>query len=202
MGKSVEGIGRTRISGRGTLEVCAAFAAGCCGDIVSTCAFEARGSVGMTDFREGLAVMRTVGRNTIAVSILCLGILAASAMAQGELRFCLRSEPKTFDPLKVEDDASVAIRYLTGGVLLRMNRQTQALEPELAESWKVSKDGKQITFKLRSGISFSAPDRATWRPSSFRPARFPLRFQRPWPDSTGSSIRSRFFPHTPPRRKW
>jgi peptide/nickel transport system substrate-binding protein len=87
--------------------------------------------------------------------MVCLGILAGSAAAQGELRFCLRSEPKTFDPLKVEDDASVAIRYLTGGVLLRMNRQTQALEPELAQSWKVSKDGKQITFKLRSGVSFS-----------------------------------------------
>ena len=109
----------------------------------------------MTDFREGLAVMRTVARNTIAVSILCLGILAASAMGQGELRFCLRSEPKTFDPLKVEDDASVAIRYLTGGVLVRLNRQTQVLEPELAQSWKVSKDGKQITLKLRSGVSFS-----------------------------------------------
>src|SRR5436305_10646566 len=86
---------------------------------------------------------------------LCLGLLTPSAFAQGELRFCLRSEPKTFDPLQVEDDASVAIRYLTGGTLVRMNRQSQVLEPELAQSWKVSKDGKQITFKLRSGISFS-----------------------------------------------
>jgi peptide/nickel transport system substrate-binding protein len=59
--------------------------------------------------------------------LFCLAILAGSAFAQGELRFCLRSEPKTFDPLKVEDDASVAIRYLTGGTLVRMNRQTQAL---------------------------------------------------------------------------
>ena len=89
--------------------------------------------------------------------IFCFTFAAIIAAAQSgsELRFCLRSEPKTFDPLKVEDDASVAIRYLTGGVLVRMNRQTQALEPELAQSWKVSKDGKQITFKLRSGISFS-----------------------------------------------
>src|SRR5580692_4243809 len=85
----------------------------------------------------------------------CLGVFTGSASAQGELRFCLRSEPKTFDPLKVEDDASAAVRYLTGGVLLRVNRQTQALEPELAQSWKVSKDGRQITFQLRSGISFS-----------------------------------------------
>lgn len=101
------------------------------------------------------AVMRTMGRRVIAVLIVSLWLLAASAMAQGELRFCLHSEPKTFDPLKVEDDASVAIRYLTGGVLVRMNRQTLALEPELAQSWKVSKDSKEITFKLRSGVSFS-----------------------------------------------
>jgi peptide/nickel transport system substrate-binding protein len=99
--------------------------------------------------------MTIIGKKLIAVPIVCLGLLASSAWAQGELRFCLRSEPKTFDPLKVEDDASVTIRYLTGGVLMRMNRRTQVLEPELAESWKVSKDGKQITFKLRSGISFS-----------------------------------------------
>jgi peptide/nickel transport system substrate-binding protein len=93
-------------------------------------------------------------RKLILITLLGLGI-SGCAFAQGELRFCLRAEPKTFDPLKVEDDSSVAIRYLTGGTLVRMNRQTQALEPELAESWKVSKDGKQITFKLRSGISFS-----------------------------------------------
>ena len=81
--------------------------------------------------------------------------LAAFAQSGGELRFCLRTEPKTFDPLLVDDDASLSVRYLTGGVLVRVNRQTQQLEPELAESWKVSKDGKQITFKLRRGVQFS-----------------------------------------------
>jgi peptide/nickel transport system substrate-binding protein len=40
-------------------------------------------------------------------------------------------------------------------VLVRVNRQTQELEPELAQSWKTSKDGRQITFRLRSGILFS-----------------------------------------------
>ncbi len=95
-----------------------------------------------------------VSRRLAAGVFVCLS-LSILAAGQGELRFCLRSEPKTFDPLKVEDDASVAIRYLTGGGLVRLNRQTQVLEPELAESWKVSKDGRQITFKLRSGVSFS-----------------------------------------------
>jgi len=95
-------------------------------------------------------------RKAFAIAVFCLGSLLGQALAQGgELRFCLRTEPKTFDPLKVEDDASGAIRYLTGGVLMRINRQTQELEPGLAVSWKVSKDGQQISFRLRSGISFS-----------------------------------------------
>jgi peptide/nickel transport system substrate-binding protein len=92
-----------------------------------------------------------------AIALVCLVFLLGHAAAQGggELRFCIRTEPKTFDPLKVEDDASAAIRYLTGGVLVRVNRQTQELEPGLALSWKVSKDGRTISFRLRSGISFS-----------------------------------------------
>ena len=99
---------------------------------------------------------KTYGR-TAAIIAICLSSLATQLVAQngGELRFCLRMEPKTFDPLKVEDEASASIRYLTGGVLVRVNRQTQELEPELAQSWKISKDGRQITFHLRSGISFS-----------------------------------------------
>jgi len=93
----------------------------------------------------------------IAVAMICLASLLARSLAQGggELKFCIRTEPKTFNPLKVEEDASGAIRYLTGGVLVRVNRQTQDLEPGLAQSWKVSKDGRQISFRLRSGISFS-----------------------------------------------
>lgn len=92
---------------------------------------------------------------TIAAALLCLSSMATAAAQGGELKFCLRSEPKTFDPLKVDDDASGAVRYLTGGVLVRVNRQTQQLEPGLAVSWKVAKDGRQISFRLRSGISFS-----------------------------------------------
>ncbi|MGC2258999.1 MAG: hypothetical protein WA594_11895, partial [Candidatus Sulfotelmatobacter sp.] len=63
---------------------------------------------------------------TAAIIAICLSSLATQLAAQngGELRFCLRMEPKTFDPLKVEDEASASIRYLTGGVLVRVNRQT------------------------------------------------------------------------------
>ena len=102
---------------------------------------------------------RTVQQLLLSSLIVSFALLsfAASAFGQngGELRFCLRSEPKTFDPLLVDDDSSLSIRYLTGGVLARVNRHTQELEPELAESWKISKDGKHITFKLRQGVKFS-----------------------------------------------
>lgn len=101
--------------------------------------------------------MKRIYSRTIAAALVACSFFSISALAQngGELRFCLRMEPKTFDPLKVEDEASAAIRYLTGGTLVRINRQTQQLEPELALAWKLSKDGRQISFHLRSGILFS-----------------------------------------------
>lgn len=77
------------------------------------------------------------------------------AQSGGELRFCLHTEPKTLNPLQAADDASETIRYLTGGVLLRENRLTQNLEPELATAWKVTNGGKTITFQLRDGLHFS-----------------------------------------------
>ena len=89
--------------------------------------------------------------------LIVFAITAASLFAQwgGELRFCLRSDPKTFNPLLVEDDNSETVRYLTGGVLIRVNRLTQSLEPELATSWKISQQGRSIAFQLRRGVSFS-----------------------------------------------
>lgn len=89
--------------------------------------------------------------------LLTVFVFASGALAQsgGELRFVLHSEPKTFNPVLMEDDSSESIRYLTGGVLIRVNRQTQQPVPELAQSWKVSKDGRTISFELRQNLRFS-----------------------------------------------
>src|SRR6478736_3352502 len=88
-------------------------------------------------------------------SCIVLVVGLASAQSGSELRFCLRNEPKTFNPLLVEDDASETVRYLTGGVLVRVNRLTLKAEPELAMSWKVLEGGKRIRFKLREGLKYS-----------------------------------------------
>lgn len=81
--------------------------------------------------------------------------VAACASAQNELRFAIRSEPKTLHPALAADDSSETVRYLTAGVLIRVNRETQQLEPELATSWKIGAGGRSMTLRLREGVRFS-----------------------------------------------
>jgi len=95
--------------------------------------------------------MKTLG-------LFLLGLLGPGCLhAQwgGELRLCLYSEPRTLNPALAEDNNAETIRYLTGGVLLRVNRVSQQLDPELATSWKIADGGKTIVFRLRQGITFS-----------------------------------------------
>src|ERR1700748_1574859 len=94
-------------------------------------------------------------RFTLLSAMMLLGFVSSFSQSGGELRFCLRSEPKTFNPLLVEDEASETIRYLTGGVLVRVNRVSLKAEPELATSWKVTEGGKRIRFTLREGLKYS-----------------------------------------------
>ncbi len=99
---------------------------------------------------------RMLKRRILKRWIAVLALLgAAGATWASELRFCLRADPKTFHPLLVEDEASDTVRYLTGGVLIRLNRYTQELEGELATKWKVSENGRRIDFDLRPGVRFS-----------------------------------------------
>jgi len=79
----------------------------------------------------------------------------AAARLPEELAWTIGYDPKTFDPAKVDDQESELVRYLTAGVLLRFNRFTQKVEPELAQSWKLSPDGKTLTFKMRQEEKFS-----------------------------------------------
>ncbi len=92
------------------------------------------------------------------LSALCL-VLPTPAQTMdathGEIAWALHYDPKTLDPAKVDDQASELVRYLTAGVLVRLNRRTMTLEPGLAESWTVSHDGKLVTLHLRHDLRFS-----------------------------------------------
>src|SRR5689334_2627737 len=85
-----------------------------------------------------------------------LGLLTVLCVySEEQLRFCVRADPKTFDPLLASEEVSDTIRFLTGGVLIRFNRQTQRLDPELATSWKIVNHAQQIDFELRTGVTYS-----------------------------------------------
>lgn len=93
-----------------------------------------------------------------ALSLLLAARIVFAQTAQrlpGELVWTIGYDPKTFDPAKVDDQESETVRYLTAGVLLRLNRLTQQIEPELAESWSVSPDGRTVRFTLRPDLEFS-----------------------------------------------
>lgn len=95
-----------------------------------------------------------------AMALVCFAAVTALhgivfAENGGQMRFCLSSQPKTLDPAKVADDASETLRYITGGVLVRVDRNSQQLIPELATVWRVNKAGNSISFTLRENVRFS-----------------------------------------------
>src|SRR6195952_2234898 len=90
---------------------------------------------------------------TAGLAMMCQG--QAVVKGRGVVAWAIRYDPKTFDPAKVDEQASEMVRFLTGGVLLRLNRHTQQPEPELAASWSVSADGRILYFVLRPGLHFS-----------------------------------------------
>ena len=96
-------------------------------------------------------------RLSAVVRGLCLALIPLLALAAPpkELRFSIASDPKTFDPLHIEESNSQTISYLTSGVLVKVNRATDQLQPELAESWEIKDSGRTITFHLRAGLKFS-----------------------------------------------
>jgi peptide/nickel transport system substrate-binding protein len=87
--------------------------------------------------------------------VLLFAIPLSGATAPKELRFTIAGDPLTFDPLQVSESSSETVRYLTAGVLIRINRVTDQPEPELAESWQVTEGGRSLTFHLRAGLKFS-----------------------------------------------
>jgi peptide/nickel transport system substrate-binding protein len=87
--------------------------------------------------------------------ILTLLLLPALPAVAQEISWSLKYDPRTFDPALVDDQVSEMVRFLTGGVLLRVNRTTQQVEPALADRWAISPDGKLITFHLRDHLKFS-----------------------------------------------
>jgi len=72
-----------------------------------------------------------------------------------ELVSSLRAEPRTFNRYAGRDSVLEVFTHLTQARLVRIDRQTQELQPWLAESWTASADGLTYTLTLRPGVTFS-----------------------------------------------
>jgi len=67
----------------------------------------------------------------------------------------VRAEPRSFNRYVARDFTTTLVTLLTHSALVRVNRVTDQLEPELAESWDLMPDGRTYRLRLRSGLRFS-----------------------------------------------
>jgi peptide/nickel transport system substrate-binding protein len=80
---------------------------------------------------------------------------ASTPESGGTITIGSMEEPDTLDVHKTAMSAASRISNHIGGTLLSNNPETNELEPNLAESYQVSEDGKTITFKIRQGVTFT-----------------------------------------------
>ncbi|MFQ5790908.1 MAG: ABC transporter substrate-binding protein [Acidobacteriota bacterium] len=104
--------------------------------------------------RVGLGLLASLCA-TIAVGEELLVMQGEPGRFGGRLVVTQRSEPKTFNPVLAQDNASRNIIRRMTADLVHINRETHRTEPSLAKAWEVSDDGRQYTLYLRRGIRFS-----------------------------------------------
>ena len=67
----------------------------------------------------------------------------------------IRAEPRSFNRYVSRDLTTTVVTYLLHSCLVRINRLTDQLEPELAESWDLLTDQRTYRIRLRKNLKFS-----------------------------------------------
>lgn len=83
-----------------------------------------------------------------------LTVLSAPAFAAKTLVYCSEGSPENFTPALNTTGTSFDAARPVYNQLVEFERGSTKVVPGLAESWTVSPDGKEITFKLRKGVKF------------------------------------------------
>ncbi len=71
----------------------------------------------------------------------------------GTLTMAIRKDIRVLNPLVRTSSTDASIRGLMFESLLTRDENGK-IQPNLAESWKISPDGKVYTFKIRKGVKF------------------------------------------------
>ena len=67
----------------------------------------------------------------------------------------IRAEPRSFNRYVSRDLSTTVLTYLMHGTLVRINRVTNRLEPELADHWELLADRRTYRLSLRRNVRFS-----------------------------------------------
>ena len=97
--------------------------------------------------------MKLVTRSLLAASALAM-MTAMPALAKTFV-YCSEASPEGFDPAPYTSGTSFdASAHPVFNRLVEFKKGTTEIEPGLAESWEVSADGLEYTFKLRQGVKW------------------------------------------------
>jgi peptide/nickel transport system substrate-binding protein len=112
---------------------------------------------GIWNFPKGLGLRSSFFLCLIVLAISCRGTdePTSEIVRGGRLVAAQVSGPKTFNPLFVDDSDSLTVAGCIQATLIRINRQTQQTELDLAESADYTGDGRTLTVRLRPDLRFS-----------------------------------------------
>lgn len=82
------------------------------------------------------------------------GSKSSNSTSPKTLIFAQGADPRGLDPAFVDDGESAKVIVNIYEGLLKYKEGSTEIEPCLAESWKISDDQKEYTFKLREGVKF------------------------------------------------
>src|ERR1039457_81064 len=78
-----------------------------------------------------------------------------TATRSGTLNFCLNGSPATIDPALANELDGCTVLFCIYDTLTKFNRTYNALEPNLATSWKSNANATEWVFKLRPNVKFT-----------------------------------------------
>ena len=99
-----------------------------------------------------------LGRRALLAGAAMLGALPAAAQTGaprtgGTLNVGINNDARTFDPIYSVEFSERQVLYLVFNTLVKYAPDF-SIQPELADSWQVSADGRHVQFKLHPGVKF------------------------------------------------
>ncbi len=127
----------------------------------------------------------TAARRTKSALLCALALpaaLALSPVAAKTLVYCSEGSPENFYPGVNTTGTSFDVTEQIYDNLVHFERGGTKVEPSLAESWTISKDGLEYTFKLRKGVKFQS--NKNFKPSrDFNADDVLFMFERQWKEN-------------------